>query len=201
MTGRALIRRCVVALFVLANLSGCAVESSQNGAVASSTTLASMAPSSQALPPRPAVLSLNGVNPCALLTTKQIGQLKVTRGLPGMNNDGLGSPDCLWSSSTEPPHNDWLARLILHQGADRYLDATGAAVVEVDGFPAIQTSADGQDPKSHCILYVDVAPGQSLYVLYTNLTGDYPGMNHQLACHLADEGAEPMVKNLRTLTH
>jgi hypothetical protein len=46
---------------------------------------------------------------------------------------------------------------------------------------------------------VDAAPKQTMYVLYTNLDGDYPGISHQVACQQADRVAEMAVGNLRRL--
>ena len=132
----------------------------------------------------------------------QVGQIKTEPGEPSVNNDGLGSRDCLWHGAAVQPDNIWLTRVILAQGADYYLaSVTGSQIVTVNGFPAVQTTANLQDPKTHCTLFVDVAPGQSLQVQYGNLAGDYPGISHQVACQLASKAAELMVANLRNLVH
>jgi hypothetical protein len=36
---------------------------------------------------------------------------------------------------------------------------TGAQIVQVDGFPAVESSSSLADPDKQCLLYVDVAPG------------------------------------------
>jgi hypothetical protein len=79
--------------------------------------------------------------------------------------------------------------------------ATGAQVVQLDGFGAVQTAAPYVDAALNCVLVVDVAQGQSLGVQYTNFAGDYPGINHDVACQLDRRAAELMVRNLRTLSH
>lgn len=158
------------------------------------------APTVSPLGPRPQTLSLAGIDPCALLTPAQVSALKVRAGRSGEDNDGLGSRDCIWSNSPNRPDIGWVARATLQRGAEWYRDSvTGAEVVQVAGFPAVQTSSSAGDPETHCILAIDVAPGQSLWVQFDNMDKDYPGMNHQRACQLARQAAETMMTNLRGL--
>jgi hypothetical protein len=190
---------------VLMGLAGCSSGSSKSGYSSTPPTqpsTTSEAPSTSLLPPRPAVLRLDGVDPCALLTPAQVRQFKTEPGKPAVNNDGLGSRECLWHGEAVKPDSIWNARAILTQGADYYLDSvTGSQISEVAGFPAVQTSSNIGDPATQCLLFVDVAPGQSLEVQYGNLAGDYPGISHQVACQQATKAAELMVANLRNLVH
>jgi hypothetical protein len=118
----------------------------------------------------------------------------------GVNNEGQGSRDCTWDNDGGPPENGWVIRFDLQHDASYYLGSTtGAQVAQVAGFPAVQSSSAFVDPKIECILVVDVAPGENLQASYQNLRGDYPGINHQVACQLADQVAEMAVKNLRRL--
>jgi hypothetical protein len=145
-------------------------------------------------------LPLSGVKPCDLLTHAQTVQLAAEHTTPGSNNDGKDSPDCQWDNFGGPPDNGWLIRLELNQDASYYLaSTTGAQIVQVGGFPAVQSSSPTQNPNTHCIVLVDAAPKQTMYVLYTNLDGDYPGISHQVACQQADKVAEMAVGNLRRL--
>jgi len=115
------------------------------------------------------------------------------------NSDELGSAACQWANHSKPD-NRWLARLIVRRSADYAMGSTtGVQVTQVDGFAAVQTAAPYQDSKTNCVLVVDVAQGQSLGVQYLNLAGDYPGINHQVACQLTQRAAEFMVQNLRVL--
>ena len=195
-------------MLVLASvgLAGCSSGySTPNGSsVPSASPLppSAAAPSQSPLPPRPAVLRLDGVDPCVLLTAAQLQLLAVNPGKPSQNNDGIGSRDCLWRNFPAKPDNGWLARAILAQGAEYYLNSvTGAQIVQVDGFPAVETSSSLADPDKQCLLYVDVAPGQSLEVQYLNGAGDYPGINRQVACQLAVKATELMLANLRNVVH
>ena len=158
--------------------------------------------SASPLPPRPAELRLDTVNPCALLTDAQRGELHMNQGKFSYDEDSTRYPVCQWDNSPQRPQMTWLGRLQLRQGADYALDsATGHQIVQVGGFTAVQTSADGQDPRSHCILLVDVAQGQSLWVQYANIFGDFPGLTHERSCQFARAAAEDMVANLRSLAH
>ncbi|HEY0575324.1 MAG TPA: DUF3558 domain-containing protein [Pseudonocardia sp.] len=152
------------------------------------------------LPPRPAELKLDGVDPCALLTAAQQSQLGVEQAGRDDSSDELASRACQWDNNGGKPDNGWVVRLIVKRGADYALGSTsGVQVVQVDGFSAVQTAAPYQDPKANCVLVVDVAQGQSLGVQYLNLAGDYPGISHEVACQLDRRAAEFMVQNLRVL--
>jgi hypothetical protein len=186
---------------LLLGLAGC---SSGGSSPAPTGTAAPVAPppSTSPFPPRPAELKLDGVDPCALLTAAQQGQLGVEQVGQDNNSDDLGSVACQWGNNGGKPDNRWLARLIVKRGAD-YASAstTGSQIVQVDGFAAVQTTSPYGDPKTHCILLVDVAQGQSLWTEYDNIAGDYPGINHDVACQLDRKAAELMVQNLRALAH
>ncbi|GAA5176631.1 hypothetical protein GCM10023321_85490 [Pseudonocardia eucalypti] len=157
-----------------------------------------IAPTIAPLGPRPQTLPLDNIDPCALLTSSQVNALHVRRGRPGVDNDGLGSRDCLWSNSPDEPDLGWVARATLRRGAEQYRNDS-TEVVHIGGFPAVQASSEIQDPETHCLLMIDVAPGQSLWVQFVNMGRTYPGMNHQRACQFARQTAEDMLTNLRGL--
>jgi hypothetical protein len=192
----------VVAL-VSVGLAGCGGNTSGTGTASSPSASAAPPPSAAApspLPPRPAALRLDGVDPCSLLTPAQVSQLKLSQGSPGANSDGLGSPDCGWHALAATPRDVWIARTVLKQGAEFYLGSvTGARVIQVAGFPAVQTSSDLAKPDLNCIMFIDVAPGQCLGIFYSNSFGDRHGINHEVACQQADRVAELLVANLRAL--
>ena len=153
-------------------------------------------------PPRPAELRLGGVDPCALLKPAQIVLLQVDDGEPSQDSDSTHSAVCFWGNRLAAPDTSYLARLYVGQGADYALGSeTGHQIAQIDGFAAVQTAAAGEDPKTHCLLFVDVAQGQSLSVLYVNRRGDYPGISHEVACRLARDAAGLMVQNLRAMAH
>jgi hypothetical protein len=186
---------------LLLGLAGCGSGGSPT-APDVTTTPAAPPPSKWPFPPRPAELKLDGVDPCALLTAAQQGQLGVEQVGQDNNSDELGSAACQWGNNGAKPDNRWLARLIVKRGADYALGSTtGVQVVQIGGYSAVQTAAPYQDPNTNCVLVVDVAQGQSLGVQYGNAAGDYPGINHDVACQLDRKAAELMVQNLRALAH
>lgn len=188
-----------VALALLATvLTGCA-SSTTPATVPTETPTATPVPD-QSLGPRPAELRLDNVDLCALLTPAQTRPLKtLTPPTPGVNGDGEGSRDCQWSTAFAP-REGWLVRAILVHGAGYFRDSvTGVRQVQIGGFPALQSASPIQDPERHCIDVIDVAAGQTLWVQYVSDYKERPGMNHKMACQLADRQAEQMLANLRTL--
>jgi hypothetical protein len=149
------------------------------------------------MPTRPAVLRLDRVDPCALLSPVQASQLGTG---PGTRSAIYGEPgtfDCIWSRFPAAPNDSWVGRAILDHGADHYLSSS-AQIIRIGGFSGVQTASGLGEPDDNCQLYLDVAPGQALEVQYDNLSRDHPGMDHQLACELASRAAEQMLANLRT---
>lgn len=183
------------AVLALLTVAGCGNESPSSEPVQPHPEVP---PTIAPLGPRPQNLPLDNLDPCALLTPSQVSALHVRTGRPGVDNDGLGSRDCLWSNSPDEPDLGWVARATLRRGAEQYRNAA-SQVVQIGGFPTVQTSSEIQDPETHCLLMIDVAPGQSLWVQFVNMGKTYPGMNHQLACQFARQTAGNMVTNLRSL--
>jgi hypothetical protein len=194
-------------LILLLGVAGCAIPQRPVPATSSPPALPpseSAAPTSSPLPPRPAELRMNDLDPCQLLTETQQSKLNIQENTSGKNNDGLGSLDCVWTTiaSIHPtPTNTWVARAVLKQGADGALgNQDHDQIVQIDSYSAVQTYAPGFDPNSDCVLVIDVAQGQSLQVRYDSY-GTYPGMNHQVACQLARKAAALMMQTLPTLAH
>jgi uncharacterized protein DUF3558 len=150
------------------------------------------------LPPRPAELSLEQVNPCTLLNDQQRQRLGVDPGKFSYDQTDTHYAVCQWSSSSSfTLINRYLARLRVRDGAeDALYSKTGSQVVQVGGFTAVQTSASGLDPNKHCILLIDVAAGQSLWAQYY-AQGEFPGLTHAQSCQFARTAAEDMMTNLR----
>lgn len=185
---------------LLIGLAGCDtppnVSPQDSGSAPSASS--SSAPSAQALPPRPSELKLNGVNPCDLLTAADESKLGVGPGAVNDGADSLSSSGCRWTNPAGHPDNNWVALAVVRRGADAELRrSTGAQVGLVDGFPAVQTTSASADPGLSCELYLDVAPGQTLSIEYVNRRGDYPNINHGVACQQAADAAKLMLANLR----
>jgi len=155
--------------------------------------------SAPALPPRPVELRLDAVNLCALLTQTQRAKLGVSAGIGDTNTDELGSPGCLWNNATQLPDNSWIAETITNLGAEYALGSvTATRLVNIASFPAVQTATAYDNPAHECLLFVDVAQGQSLQVEYLNQRGDHPGIYHEIACQLVTTAATDMITTLRS---
>jgi len=180
----------VVAAVVVLTAAGCG---------ASTSTPSHTPGPASALPPRPATLSLDDVDPCSLLTDTQRAQLQVRRGSPDTDSSGpFKGRVCTWLDQNDP-NAGYDGTAALHQGAEFALG--GEPVRSVGGFAATTTVSAGTDPNRFCGLLVDVASGQSLAADYSNNGHDYPGMNRELACFKAQQLAEAMLSTLRAQQH
>jgi Protein of unknown function (DUF3558) len=194
----------LVGLTLLLGVAGCGLPHRPVPAAPSAAPppAESAAPTSSRLPPRPAELRLDGVDPCALLTTAEQAKLGVHQVYSANDADQFRSLGCQWDNGLGPPDNAWVARAIVKQGADYALDNQAPVqVVQIDGYSAVQTSSPYQNPNRQCIQVIDVAQGESLWVQYDDRIGTYPGINHEVACQQARKAAELMIHNLRTLAH
>ncbi|WP_425415372.1 DUF3558 domain-containing protein [Pseudonocardia acaciae] len=144
------------------------------------------------LPSRPVELRLDGVEACALLGAEQVRRMGVRA---GERAEGGG---CRWRDGAM---SSYLARLIVDQDAESVLNSGATREnVDIDGFLAVRASAPYVDPKNHCVLAVDVADGQALWVQWTSLSGGYPGLSHEVACQRAEEAGRLMLASLRRLS-
>ncbi len=187
MTGRVV--RLLVAAAVTALLAGCAGAPVQAGGV----------PAEPALPARPVELPLNGVDPCGLLTPAQLDAMKV----PGRtasadpNADRFGSVGCSWGTAQLPPYGAPSIRLVTAQPID-YFDymLDRKQVSDIDGFPTIRDNPQGR-PEELCLLFVDIAQGQTLQVQYNKLYAEPGTINREQACAKARELGHAVIATLR----
>jgi hypothetical protein len=88
-----------------------------------------------------------------------------------------------------------VAKALLHTSTASVLAGSPSAqLVDVAGFAAAQTEVPALDPRRACQLYVDVAPDQSLAVLFDNT---FLLASHGAACQKARQAAEFMIAELR----
>lgn len=186
--------RLIIGLLAGVLVAGCA-----GPAATPSPPPAPASPSGPTLPPRPAELRLDGVDPCALLTPAQRARFGLDGpGDYGDNTDRFGSVGCLWLRSSAPPYGSPLIRLVTRQDIrDERGSDQPERVIDVDGFPAVQTTGSFGDPERHCLVLVDVAPGQYLWNEYSKTSGPLEGLNHELACARTRELAGYTLANLR----
>lgn len=163
------------------------------------TTPVPAAPSGPTLPPRPVELRLDGIDPCTLLTPAQKAKLGLDEpGASSADSDQIGSPACDWLRSTVRPYGGLLIRTTVRQGVpDRMGSDQPEQIIDIGGFPALQTTGSFIDPQAHCLVLVDVAPGQILWNQYYKSSGSLDGLNHEVACAKARELAGYTLANLR----
>lgn len=187
---------CLLLGIVSATSVGCGAE--QSPPIPSPAQAPQATPGEAKLPPRPAVLSLANLDPCALLTAGQVDQLGTAAGRHVPSDDRPDGYHCKWTNFPAEPENNWWTR-VEDRGAEQFVN-TQTQVVQVNGFPAVQTYSGLGGPEDNCILLLDLAPGQSLRVSYIASAESHPGINHQIACQQAARAAEMMVSNLRPPT-
>jgi hypothetical protein len=183
-------------------LVGCTTEQggvatpTENGDGAASTTTS--APPSSALPPRPADITLNGVDPCATLTPQQMDQLGLVNANPGSSDvvDTGDVPKCNYSSNGSPRFGYGVSP-VTDKGAEYWLEGSGnvdTEVIDVSGYGAVQVTLTGTS--TDCAIAVDVADGQQLFVTFTP-GGDGP--TPQEMCAKAKTATEMALETLKTL--
>lgn len=153
------------------------------------------------LPARTATLRLDGVSMCSLITQEQLPRFGGVDQIPNAGNlpaePGVEFPgaDCIWFGG-EPDYS-WLGRFAPGQGAETGLGGA-ERVVGVEGFSAIQVSPRFVSPHTHCGLFVDIAPGQTLLAQFSDNTPDAEStMTHEKACQQAVRLASEMIKTAR----
>lgn len=151
------------------------------------------------MPPRPATLRTEGVDPCTLLTRAQYTQLgtdEASRQDYETYIPPLQGARCVWDLTSKPRNRiSYLVALLTNRGAESALGAEPLRMV--GGYAATATASAIGNAKYECLLLVDVAPGRAMLVHYTNDSEDLPGMNHQKACDNTQTAAGFMLANLR----
>ena len=165
------------------------------------TSSAAQAAATPGLPPRPRILSAEGVKPCELLTEAQRSQLGLGAAQPNapVYNGPNQGPDCVWNSLHRHPDYGYTGGFVINRGVDAVNSQEPSRVVA--GFGAVTTGTIGTDPAHYCQIFLDSAPNQAFSVSFDNNGDDIPGLTHQLACDKAQQAAELMLANLRAATH
>lgn len=149
------------------------------------------------LPPRARDLSLNGWDPCAVLTPAQMAAMNVRLDGP-LTSAVDNEPGCRWlHSPTEPVESYTVIDNGGYAGAS-YLDPTATPVITIAGFPAIQ----GRDVKfsegTHCAVLVDIADDRNLQLDYHYNGGTPPTQDD--ACTKARTAATYAMETLLAST-
>lgn len=165
------------AVVIMAAIAGCTMvqtgtPSAAGGPAAAPTSTAYQAPTNGAgnitLPPRPTDVSLNGDNPCSVLTSAQQSQFGLTPGVPGLPDQlANSSPTCNYRPVTVPSSAEITVVVDTAVGIQLLLNpdlADNVRQVSVGGFPALDVTLKPPDLLQGCSTAVSVAAGQMFLV-------------------------------------
>ncbi len=145
-------------------------------------------------PPGPFEIRLDDFDPCSVFTQAQLDQLGLEDGRFSPA-DEYGAELCQWRRPSEEGHYGFLVTSDLAADVNRSLANPRARVApDLAGFPVIETQNPRAQPDRHCIVLVDVAPGQVLQVNF-DYNGDKP-MARERACAEARTAAELAMQTL-----
>jgi Protein of unknown function (DUF3558) len=196
----------LTALAVLVSVSACttsqagAPRATQSGTQAPPSTTSGEA----SLPPRPASLPLDGVDPCVLITEQQRAAFAIDQ--PPRPNAGSSgplkdAPGCSYSTSAGSA-NDYGFLIIASTtiGLAEYMTMTksnpGHRMTEVSGFPAVRYELPAGSGNDACFIDVDVADGQLLNVQFGQVASTKP-LPMETLCDKAAEVAEAALITLQ----
>lgn len=156
-----------------------------------------VAPSAPLLPPRPRDVRVDGIDPCTLAYPDMLAQLgvgsDVSRPKFGV---ATASTACAWSNFPASPRLTLDVSAIVDRPVTNYLRNPGTRITSVAGFPAVDSNYAAHEPDEGCIVRVDVAAGQGIWVTYTSDFGNLPGATHELMCQKAHTAAEAVMRTL-----
>jgi len=150
-------------------------------------------------PVRPAVIKLDGIDPCTTFTDAQRKQLKVTTSTNNpldVAKTGKPAPTCRNNAMGKQIFS-YSVSLVVDRGVDYWQGGGNLDVVqtEVSGFSAYQIKLAGTS-KGDCVVTVDVADGQQVFVQFLPVV---EGFTQDQMCQNAKQGAEMALATLQTL--
>jgi len=186
-----------IALVVVA-AAGC---TTQDPGTATPGTTTAATGSSVSIPPRPKDLSATA-DPCTLLTSDQMAQMKVSSSAQGPGWSETGAATSCVYQVTDPVKYTMSVRLDPKRGIDYWLTYTGtwtARQVTVSSFPSVQIVTKGEDwnaPAGHlCDTIVSIADGKALFAGVLPHSGD---LSNTQMCDLSKQLAGLSLATLQT---
>lgn len=156
---------------------------------------ASPDPRAQPLPPRPQEIRIDGLDPCTTFTPGQIAALGVSRPEFTPHPPPRGD-NCRWRRSPDEPVEAYASEVVTARGAGFTLgNSRGTAVIDVLGYPAVETRGEFADAERTCGILLDVADGQFLQISYSYNGSSVP-MTQEIACGKARAAATLAMGNL-----
>jgi Protein of unknown function (DUF3558) len=152
-------------------------------------------PTAPQLPPRPRELRIDGLDPCATLTTGQVQSLGVRFYSADPPTGNLG-PSCDWNHSPAEPVESYTVDVNTRGGVELAFGQPELDIITVAGFGAVTTPGRYSSGERECIVNIDVAPGQALQVGYF-YNGSTAPMTHEIACQKARNAAEMAMQTIQ----
>ena len=180
--------RLLAGLIATALATGCAIPLVNSPPVA---------PPGPSIPPRPANIPLDQIDPCLLLVEGQIDVLRLSPGVAA-EPTGAGSDQiCYFRNVNYPDGPIELYGILVDRsrGAEQFVGSGDARIVDVSGFSAVEYLPVGAPVDNYCKLSIDVAQGQNLAVDYAYY-GSALAMTRELGCDKAHTAAEMAVRTL-----
>lgn len=180
-------------------LAGCTTATGGQG-FPNEQRLASVSQDAKAskLPQRPAELTLQGADPCALLAQTQLDQLKINS-RPRAAAEPIDGPTCVFDADAVEPFHTYYVRTVTADVEEwitgkRRKNSMTTEPESVGGFPAVTNYRDAGTP-SDCETLVGVAQGQTLAARAITVT---PGaFTMPQLCEMSARAAEMALQTLK----
>jgi hypothetical protein len=164
------------------------------------TTSESSDPPSVDIPPPPKDLSLDGLDPCTLLTDAQKADLKINNAVAGVGESEIykNMKDCAFESDAAEPFVTYSVVAVTDVDVSFWISEdrnADAELISVGGYPAAKFHTKGvQD--SDCAIAIGVATNQHLHVEMEPLSED---LQQDQICQGSERVAEMALQTLQTL--
>jgi hypothetical protein len=151
----------------------------------------------QKLPPRPRELKVDGIDPCTLATPEIRGQAGVTsQGQADPTSTDNAIKGCGYDNFPQHPTAALDVNVVTNQDTAGFLLFPDAVASAVAGFGAVDSPDSAAGADHSCVVRVDVAENQGLWVSLYNTLGDDAASTHAQMCQKAHTVAESIMAGL-----
>jgi len=192
-------RRLRTAFSVLVVMAAVGVLSGCGGSDAATPQPQAAAPAQpeQKLPPRPRELKVDGIDPCTLVTPEIRAQAGVTsQGQADASSTDNALKGCGYDNFPQHPTAALDVNLATNQDTAGFLFFPDAVPTTVAGFGAVDSPDSAAGADHSCVVRVDVADNQGLWVSLYNTLGDDTASTHAQMCQKAHTVAESIMAGL-----
>lgn len=149
------------------------------------------------LPPRPRELKVDGIDPCTLATPEIRAQAGVTsQGQADPSSTDNAIKGCGYDNFPQHPTAALDVNVTTNQDTAGFLLFPDAVISNVAGFGAVDSPDSAAGADYSCVVRVDVAENQGLWVSLYNTLGDDQTSTHAQMCQKAHTVAESIMAGL-----